>query len=364
MRWVLLTCITAMRMMVHGLPDGNKEAALLPQHLDSSSHQPVHSTLSWFSAEARGLTVLPAMDTNATVSEGSEIEGAVCTAAGVPTGGDVWPLFVIFITVCIILLLDYTDCFGVNVLEVIRGQQPLANSTTSTTSPDPTSADVGDSRSSTKETLLKDKPLDDAPPSTTTGDDSPTSIDLAGYILIAFTVVPGLVGDTYFTMLATFLPGVVDLRGMSGAISGLIFGCQPLGSLVTAPIVPWALRQEWGDPYVMLRLSSAFTAMAISVSGLLGKIPEDNLLPNQLAFTAVLCAMRFVQGACVTVMQVCNGQITLMLLPKDKIGPVQGIILATRILGVIAGPVLGGFLYSVRKVTSLLLLCLNAWVCL
>ena len=60
----------------------------------------------------------------------------------------------------------------------------------------------------------------------------------------------------------------------------------------------------------------------------------------------VMCICRLTQGVCVTIMEVSNETISLMLLPKKHVGMVQGIIMATRVLGVILGPVLGGFLYQ------------------
>jgi len=255
-----------------------------------------------------------------TTTDEHSIEGVVCTATPGYPGGYWFPNVIVFIIVGIVLVVDYVT---------MRRTAP--------------SADATGPASDGQEKLLKpgdaDEKVDD-------GKLDPQTIDWKGYLLIAITVVPGFVGDTYFTMLAPFLPGVVDLRGMSNVISGLIFGCQPLGSVFTAPVVSWALRQPWGDPYVMLRLSSAFTAVAISVTGLLGVIPTEHTTGNQVLFTVLICLMRFMQGCCVTVMQVCNGQITLMLLPRERIGPVQGIIQAVRILGVIAGPPLGGVLYA------------------
>jgi len=243
-----------------------------------------------------------------------EIEGAVCTATPGLPGGHWFPNVIVFILVGVVLVVDFIT---------FRRTAP------------------GKASDKNEELLKSD---DDGTEEVDAGD--PQTIDWKGYMLIAVTVVPGFVGDTYFTMLAPFLPGVVDLRGMSNVIAGLIFGCQPLGSVFTAPVVSWALRQPWGDPFVMLRLSSCFTAVAISVTGLLGVIPTEPTTENQVLFTLLICSMRFLQGCCVTVMQVCNGQVTLMLLPRGHIGPVQGIIQAVRILGVIAGPPLGGLLYS------------------
>jgi len=312
-----------------------KAAALLPASIDSSEDLYSHKmdTYSWLNTgdaiviPSAGNALQARNDSNdwsgsalaPSTTEEHSIEGAVCDATPGYPGGYWFPLVVVFCLVLVVLAVDYVT--------FIRTPVP-------------------EESSASDEGLLKPgeaEGKEGAPPT----DDAPTEIDWKGYLLIAITVVPGFVGDTYFTMLAPFLPGVVDLRGMSNVVSGLIFGCQPLGSVFTAPIVSWALRQPWGDPYVMLRLSSAFTAIAISVTGFLGVIPTEPTTRNQLLFTLLICSMRFVQGCCVTVMQVCNGQITLMLLPRERIGPVQGIIQAVRILGVIAGPPLGGVLYAV-----------------
>lgn len=273
-------------------------------------------------------------------SAADDIKGATCEVTSL-----FWPLVIVLCVVVGILVLDLAQSFSASMWSALasRTQQPATS--TSTTDPDPTG---GGPNREEDPTDVKEASQKEQTTETAGDDDSPTSISWQGYAIIAFTVVPGLVGDTYFTMLAPFLPGVMHLRGMSGAVTGFVFGCQPLGSLITAPLVPWALRQSWGDPYVMLRASSACTAIAIAITGLLGLIPLDGDYGSQVTFVVIICLMRLLQGSCVTVMQVCNGQITLMLLPKARIGPVQGLVNSVRILGVIAGPVLGGALYLAR----------------
>ena len=323
-------------------------------------------------------TRLPGNTTNPwrrqNLTDPTEIVGAVCSIT--PDGaGTIWPLSILAILIIALILCDAFDCFGLNLWQAIlcrvRGEKPprseapesgssadaadameASPETTGTSGGDglpstPTgTADAPQSAPSAGESSKDAKKPSDDSDSAEDPDEAPETIDFNGFMIIGFTIVPALVGDLYFTMMAPFLPGVAHLRGLSSAVVGFIFACQPLGSIFTAPIVPWALKQPWGDPYVLLRRSTAGTALAVSITGLLGKIPMDTGSGGVAAFLIIICLMRFTQGVCVTIMEVCNSSISLMLLPKDYVGPAQGIITATRIFGVICGPVLGGFLYQ------------------
>ena len=148
-------------------------------------------------------------------------------------------------------------------------------------------------------------------------------------------------------MLAPFLPGTAESHGLSSTTVGLIFAMHPLGSIATSLMLPWMLRQPWADTFQFIRRATAVNALCVCCIGLLGEIdakPDDVM--NAIAFGLPLMLLRFGQGVCVTFMEVSNETISLKLLPKAYIGPVQGVIMATRTLSVIAGPALGGFLYQ------------------
>jgi len=291
-----------------------------------------------------------------------EIEGSVCKYypwMGQEDGsGRIYPNVVILVCTAVLIFVDLTDGFYLPALRPFskprQHSEPAAAASISTTGSVSTADTPHTGTTAPPEQKADAAPIgkgseanSEAKAAEAEEDGSPKSIDLAGMLIIAFTIIPAFVGDLYFTMLAPFLPGVTDQRGIGPAFTGLIFACQPLGSLFTAPIMPWALRQSWGDPYLMIRTSTAVMVLAVSIAGIAGRIPLwDPTTTNAVLFTAVLCATRVVQGVCVTVMEVCNESISLMLLPKDKVGPVGGVTMAIRILGVIAGPVLGGFLYQ------------------
>ena len=150
-------------------------------------------------------------------------------------------------------------------------------------------------------------------------------------------------------MLAPFLPGTAENHGLSETTVGLIFAMHPLGSIATSLMLPWMLRQPWADTFQFIRRATAGNALCVCCVGLLGLIePKPDELTNSIAFGLPLILLRFGQGICVTFMEVSNETISLKLLPRAYIGPVQGVIMATRTLAIIAGPVLGGFLYQVR----------------
>ena len=263
-----------------GMVTSNARPAISPLN-GSTLQQPVNMTNPW---HRRNLT------------DAREIVGAVCSIT--PDGaGTIWPLFILLLLVIALILCDAFDCFGLNLWQALlcrvrgpkasRPEAPEAGSSADAAdameaSPETTGTSGGDGVPSTP-TGTADAPQsapvagesskDAKKPSDEEGDeesadepdDAPETIDFNGFMIIGFTIIPALVGDLYFTMMAPFLPGVAHLRGLSSSVVGFIFACQPLGSLFTAPWVPWALKQPWGDPYVLLRRSTAGTALAVSI---------------------------------------------------------------------------------------------------
>lgn len=132
-------------------------------------------------------------------SADDEIVGAECSAPSAP-GGTSWPLILIGGIVACLLVLDRTtfcsECLDSLPWRRGRGLAP----------------DLHEHTKNDGESIKEVQPL---------SDDAPVTIDWSSYLLIACTVVPAVVGDLYFAMLAPFLPGVVDIRGMSCSISGL-----------------------------------------------------------------------------------------------------------------------------------------------
>ena len=212
------------------------------------------------------------------------IAGAQCVAH-LGSSLKLWPLVFLLLLSISLLLLDHFNCCGFdvnkwfcNLLGRKAHQAPPPSGLDKDSVPDedstgPSSAPSDKPSTKPKPEPTKKKAEEEAAADGEEVDDAPEEIDTAGMLIIGFTVVPALVGDLYFTMLAPFLPGVCHQLGLSSAIVGLIFACQPLGSVFTAPVVPWMLRQPWGDPYRLLRVATSVACIAVSTQGLLGMMP-------------------------------------------------------------------------------------------
>ena len=333
---------------------------------------PAQVALSWLTPEAPGVSdkawvvppgVAPA-EGNLSLPEwgnhtqhgvphpaSADIEGAAC-AATPSAAATSTPLLILLVLSITILIMDYHRCCGFDLNLFccsLMGRETSAAPIRTERLPEPDKDATGPSSAPAAKPEKADTTTAADGAEGAEGeevDDGPKEIDTAGVLIIAFTVVPALVGDLYFTMLAPFLPGVCHQRGLSNAIVGLIFACQPLGSIFIAPVVPWMLRQPWGDPYWLLRTATSIACIAVATQGMLGLVPLDSILLHTMVFVPVMLICRVAQGVCVTIMEVSNSSISLMLLPKKHVGMAQGIIMATRVLGVILGPVIGGFLYQ------------------
>jgi len=337
---------------------------------------------------------------NASVNRSLEIAGVYCSEHHEEnvhgTAGNVAPLFLLLMILFAVLLLDVFDCCGLDYLcsclrpfgttEPAVRRDTSAEPTSALTEPlttkvvvdstgQPISTGNGASSEETSSEPLHAKADADAAQAVVAGkplssstkdsleagmskeragegssapkeddDDSPKTIDMHGWFVVAFTVIPPFMGDLYFSMLAPFFPGQAEARGLSHGMIGLIFAMHPLGSILMGFTMPWLMRQPYADTYVFLRRATNCQGMYVCLIGLVGLVAPER--DQAVAFALPLIILRFLQGISVTIMEVCNEMITLLILPRQYIGPVQGVIMATRTLGVIAGPVLGGFLYQ------------------
>jgi len=284
--------------------------------------------------------------------------GVLCSEDGENgTAGNITWVFWIALLVLLVLVIDIFECCGMDFSRIISKHfEEPTGSTGAPVDGDPDDTASGTPKAgATPSTELASKPAkvetkppkeDEAAAAAAEGPDSdPKTISIHGWMIIGVTLVPPFIGDLYFSMLAPFFPGQAEYRGVGQTMIGLIFAMHPIGSICTGILMPWVLRQEWADTYVFLRRATAVNALATCFIGMVGLVPAISDGSTAVAFTLPLMFLRFVQGVCVTFTEVSNEVIVLMNLPRAYIGPVQGFIMATRTLGIIAGPVLGGFLY-------------------
>ena len=175
-------------------------------------------------------------------------------------------------------------------------------------------------------------------------DDAPRSVDLRGWVTIVLTSLPSFAGDVHFSMLAPFLPGAADARGLSSVVIGLLFAGVPIGAALAALCMPAVLAHASTDPFVLLRRATIVHAALVACAGLAGNLPVHPL--QGVPFATVIFGLRLFQGVACACVDVCSEATNLRILPRSFVGPVSGVVMAVRILAVIAGPVIGGALYQ------------------
>lgn len=95
--------------------------------------------------------------------------------------------------------------------------------------------------------------------------------------LLALVVINAFFGSIAGSFSGPFLPGLLQKRGYSPAISGLIIGCNPLLCVVTFPIAPFICnrfgRQRVYVAGIGLQCAACFTAACIPEHLLLLLLP-------------------------------------------------------------------------------------------
>ena len=147
-------------------------------------------------------------------------------------------------------------------------------------------------------------------------------------------------GELYFSMLAPFFPIAARDIGVSQQATGFIFGAMPLGQLLTAPFVP-RLRERCGLHAHLIVLAAMVASGALGVGfALTGSIVDP------AAFIAATSAIRFGQGATVTVLEVTVFSLLVRSMTSAEAGEANGVLVALRGVAMLSGPVVGGVLYQ------------------
>lgn len=148
------------------------------------------------------------------------------------------------------------------------------------------------------------------------------------------------VGEMAFSMLAPFFPGAAADRGVSPQAVGFVFGCMPLGQLVTAPLVQ-AIRTGTGsNPKSLLVFATmAHACLAISL-GLAGA------LRSAASFVACASVLRFCQGAMTSLMEVTLTALIFRSLSSTAAATAYSLLMGCRGIAMLTGPAIGGELFE------------------
>ena len=127
-------------------------------------------------------------------------------------------------------------------------------------------------------------------------DEEPMIVDAQTWLILTLTTLPAFSSDLYFSMLAPFLPGAAEARGLPSSIVGLIFACVPIGSALAALGVPALLARPTSDAYSLIRRATLANAALVACAGLAGNVPLA--AGHGVPFGATLGVIRLLQGVC------------------------------------------------------------------
>jgi len=139
-------------------------------------------------------------------------------------------------------------------------------------------------------------------------------------------------------MIAPFFPGEASKKGTNTTIVGLIFAVFPLVVILTSPVVGIVIPII--GPKSTLILGLILEAGAQIIFGFL------DLMPNKLSFIIFCFLVRIVCGlGAATTSTSCFTLLTMTF--KENLSPAMGIMETFGGFGMMAGPPIGGFLYSI-----------------
>ena len=154
---------------------------------------------------------------------------------------------------------------------------------------------------------------------------------------VAFACVALAATDLNFSLLAPFFPNRRPAHGQSAFVIGVIFALQPLAALLITPLTPALIRA--GGAARVLTCSLVAQAAFAAAFGFV------DLAPTAAAFTAAACALRVCQGATAGCAETAATSLVMRAVPPDLVGSAVGWSEASRALGSLAGPAIGGVLY-------------------
>ena len=154
---------------------------------------------------------------------------------------------------------------------------------------------------------------------------------------VAFACVALAATDLNFSLLAPFFPNEASAHGQSAVVIGVIFALQPLAALLITPLTPALIRA--GGAARVLTCSLVAQAAFAAAFGFV------DLAPTAAAFTAAACALRVCQGATAGCAETAATSLVMRAVPPDLVGSAVGWSEASRALGSLAGPAIGGVLY-------------------
>ncbi len=153
---------------------------------------------------------------------------------------------------------------------------------------------------------------------------------------VIFVCLICALSDMNFSMLVAFFPAAAGAKGVSSAVTGVLFGLSQLFSLIATPVAPTVCRRFGGGRVLLLALISqgSFT-VAFAFTG---------LSTSTIGFIISCAALRAAQGVAAAFTEVAGIGLLMRSVPSDKASDAVGWSEAARGVGVMIGPVLGGAL--------------------
>lgn len=144
--------------------------------------------------------------------------------------------------------------------------------------------------------------------------------------------------DLNYSMLVAFFPESAKERSLNAFMIGILFSVFQFANLITCFLVPKVNRKLGGVK--VLAYANLFQALATASMAFTGYLNDKNQF-----FAACFC-LRALQGSMSAFSEISASGIVMRSVPVEFAGEVVMYIEATRIVGELAGPLLGGVVYG------------------
>jgi len=154
-----------------------------------------------------------------------------------------------------------------------------------------------------------------------------------------FCCLATTLSDLNFALIAPFFPIVALAHGLTSTGIGVIFAAQPLSVMIGALCAPLVLERV--GAFVTLR--SSILAQALFT---LAMASVDRLAAGWLPFLIACTALRVLQGLACGFTETAAASLAMRSVSTQHIATAVGVVSASRGLGVVSGPPLGGVTFD------------------
>jgi len=167
---------------------------------------------------------------------------------------------------------------------------------------------------------------------------------VAGQIFLCRSILLVAVATSFSDMseslLGPYYPSYAQEKGVSIAVIGAMFSLEAVVALLITPLAPIVMERA-GSPVNVLR-AGLFCQAALELVW-----SFTNRVPGTSGFVASCAAVRAVQGLVLGLTETAAASVAMRSASQELVGDAVGYVEASRGIGAMIGPVVGGLLFQV-----------------